>query len=100
MMKIELNDEPAGKVREYIEVVSRVVLDGKWSKWMRFGSYVTMDEAVTAIEDEAGRDTSFGGLMAPSGPRQFRVSKCVATVIECWDTSAKQIQPTKKRKRA
>lgn len=90
MMVIPLNNEEPGKVREiYVTVASRVVLDGKWSSWTRFGSFTSVDKARDAILVEAGRDTSFGGLMASSGPRQFRISQCVETVIECWDTSAK-----------
>lgn len=100
MMKIELTDEPAGKVREYISVFSRFVIDGKWSKWVRLGTFANMTTATASMESEAKRDGSFGGLLAPTGPRQFRVSKTVETTVECWDTSAKKIEPTKRRKRA
>lgn len=103
MMIVEISDQPVGKMREIFAIYVRGVDPanrGQWSSWYRSTQRQTLEDARSYVKEEAGRDTSLGGFITPSGPRQFMIRKCVETVVECWDTSAKKIEPTKRRKRA
>lgn len=103
MLVVEVQDQPVGRVRESVAIYVRSIdpaNPGQWSGWYRSTQRPTIEEARAYVKEEAARDTSLGGLMAPSGPRQFMLRACVETTIEVWDTSAKKIEPTRKRKRA
>lgn len=99
MLVVEVQDQPVGRVRENVAIYVRYSDRGQWSGWHRSGQRPTVEAARAYVKEEAARDTSLGGLVAPSGPRQFMLRTCVETTLEVWDTSAKKIEPTRKRKR-
>lgn len=100
MMIVEVTEQPVGQEREIFAIYVRYAEKIGWSSWMRSTQRKTLEEARQYAKDEAGDNKSFGGLMAPVGLRQFMIRSCVETNIEIWDTSAKKIEPTKRRKRA
>lgn len=81
MMIVEIAEQPVGQEREVFAVYTRSVDRGAWSSWYRSTQRKTLEEAREFVKAEAKDDKSFGGLMAPSGPRQFMIRKCIETNI-------------------